>query len=150
MQNSIIHLLYHWSMRTLTVVVCLLLLTPTLAWAYERPNAVSLSGDWDFVAVEPMMDLGRDRDARPDWPTLSPEWDEVIDPERTPPWDADWQPVQVPCAWEQYAGTGYNGAGWYARYLDIPREWCGDGRRSGSKTSSSAPTSATTAAGASS
>jgi len=107
----------------------MLLLYASPALSYERPDAISLSGEWDFVTVEPLIDMVADRVDRPDFPQLSPEWDEVIDPEARPPWNSDWQPVHVPRAWEQYAGTGYNGAGWYVRYVDVPPEWCGDGRR---------------------
>ncbi|MBN2080863.1 hypothetical protein JW859_01525 [bacterium] len=112
------------------ILACLLmcaLITPALA--YERPQAVSLNGGWELAAAEPMIELAENRVDRPDFPQLSPAWDEVIDPRALPPWDSDWQPVAVPAAWEQYLGTGYNGAGWYARYVDIPPEWCGADRR---------------------
>lgn len=105
----------------------ILLLSP--AWAYERPNAISLAGEWDLCLVEPMIDIVTDRAAKPDFPQLSPTWEEVIDPAALPPWDGEWQPVPVPTAWEQVAGLGYNGAGWYARFADIPPEWCGEGNR---------------------
>ncbi len=116
-------------MRTVAYLatVALLLLSP--AWAYERPAAISLAGEWDLCLVEPMIDIAADRAAKPDFPQLSPSWDEVIDLKALPPWDGEWQPVQVPAAWEQVAGVDYNGAGWYARFVDIPPEWCGEGRR---------------------
>ncbi|HES58618.1 MAG TPA: hypothetical protein ENO21_04220, partial [Firmicutes bacterium] len=121
-------------MRTIGTLVlsCLIaasICLPSVAAAYERPGAVSLAGEWEFCPVEPVIDIVPDRYTRPDWPTLCPEWDEVIDPEASPPWDSDWHPVPVPMAWEHYTNAGYNEAGWYARYVDIPREWMEDGKR---------------------
>jgi beta-galactosidase/beta-glucuronidase len=107
--------------------VALLLLSP--AWAYERPDAISLAGVWDLCLVQPMLSSVSGREAKPDSMPDSPTWGEVIDPNALPPWDGEWQPVTVPAAWEQVAGADYNGAGWYARFLDIPPEWCGEGRR---------------------
>lgn len=116
-------------MRTITLLVATAVYLLSPAWAYERPDAVSLAGEWDLCLVEPMLDVVADRAAKPDFPQLSPSWDKVIDSDALPPWDGEWQPVTVPAAWEHVAGIDYNGAGWYARYVDVPPEWCGKGWR---------------------
>ena len=40
---------------------------------------------------------------------------------------ADWQPVEVPAAWEPQnaALSGYDGFAWYRAYVRVPAEWAG-------------------------
>lgn len=105
------------------------------AWAYERPSAVSLGGAWEITPVSPLIDIVAPeyREAkldypRPDFPTLAPKLAEVVPQDAKPPAGAKWQPVSVPCAWEQVLGIDYNKAVWYRRSVDIPAEWLGPGR----------------------
>jgi len=111
------------------LMAVLLIVSASPAFAFERPWADSLAGTWDFTACEPQKDMVRDRSAKPDFPQLSPEWFEVLDKSEIAPWDAEWNPVEVPQAWENFLGHGYNGSGWYARFIDIPGEWLAHDRR---------------------
>ncbi|MCC7478479.1 hypothetical protein IT575_08455 [bacterium] len=110
---------------------CLLALS-SIAQAYERPNAVSLSGKgWQVAPTAPLIDVVENRDDRCDWPTLDPALEEVIPAELmtgdTAPVLAkymnrgiialQWQPIAVPCAWEQVLGIDYNQAGWYRKTI---------------------------------
>lgn len=105
------------------MVLAFVIVFHTTALAYERPGAVSLGGEWEFCPVAPMIDIVPDRYVRPDFPQLSPSWDEVIDPQAAPPADAQWMDVTVPMAWENYLGAGYNEAGWYRKTIRIPEKW---------------------------
>ncbi len=105
------------------------------AIANERPRAVSLSGDWEFCASTPLVEVVADRSKGFDPPQLSPELDELIpesvrtDPHAALPESPEWKAIAVPAAWEQVAGIAYNGAGWYRRSISIPAEWLASGQR---------------------
>ena len=118
------------ALAVLLCAVCLIAIAPRPARAYERPDAVSLAGQWELCTVAPAVDIvdPQYRQAvqdfpRPDFPTLAPSLDQVVPQRICPPRDAQWQPVTVPGAWELAAGIDYNGAGWYRRTVDIPAEW---------------------------
>ena len=124
-------LLYHSPMHRIIplTVVFVLLISTSHALAYARPMAESLAGDWDFTVCEPMVDIVADRAAKPDFPQLNPALDEVLDTAQLPPWDSEWNPVAVTQAWENFTAVDYNGAGWYAKFIDIPGEWLAEDRR---------------------
>jgi len=120
----------------LLLVPAFLLTTTAAALAYERPGAVSLSGQWEVAPVKPLIDLAKPelraatlKCDRPDFPTLAPRLEEVVPSNAKPPADAQWRPITVPCAWEQVLGIDYNYAAWYRRSFQFPEGWlCGDRR----------------------
>ncbi len=131
---------YHMRMRTTPMLPGLViglyfLLTTGAALAYERPDAVSLSGGWEIAPVAPLIDIVAPeyREAkldypRPDFPTLAPQLAQVVPQDARPPASAQWRKIDVPCAWEQVLGIDYNKAAWYKRSVDIPAEWLSAGR----------------------
>lgn len=111
----------------LTGILLISLSRPVLT--YERPRAISLSGEWEFCPAAPLVEVVADRNKGFDPPQLSPELAELIPPGiRKAPYKAlpknpQWKPIAVPAAWEQVAGIAFNGAGWYRRTVHIPAEW---------------------------
>lgn len=117
------------------IISLILMLCTGTAMAFERPNAVSLSGRWEITPVAPLIDLVAPeyRKAkldypRPDFPTLAPALEDVVPSPAIPPDNAQWQSINVPRAWEQVLGIDYNKAAWYRRSVDIPADWLKQGR----------------------
>ncbi len=118
------------AIRTMTILPAFLLILVSAAHAYERPSAVLLSGEgWQVAPTAPLIDVVENREDRCDWPTLDPALSEVIPAELITGETANalakymnrgiialqWQPIAVPCAWEQVLGIDYNQAGWYRK-----------------------------------
>ncbi|NIX58706.1 MAG: hypothetical protein GWN14_22980, partial [candidate division Zixibacteria bacterium] len=43
--------------------------------------------------------------------------------------NAEWGPLIVPAAWEQFTHIDFNGTGWYRREVEIPDEWTKESTR---------------------
>lgn len=118
----------------LITMLMFLLILPVLA--YDRPESISLSGQWEFCAVAPLVEIVADRTGlRFDPPQYRPELAEMIpdnvrrNPLTVLPENSRWIPITVPAAWELVAGIDYNNAGWYRRNIDIPAGWLSENRR---------------------
>jgi hypothetical protein len=102
---------------------------PSQHATYKRPDAISLSGQWQICLVKPLKEVLTARTGTFDPPTASTEVLDAIpasalgDPYGTLPPEARWQPVSVPDAWELVAGIEYNDAGWYRKNITIPKTW---------------------------
>lgn len=114
-------------LRTFGIILILIF----SAHGYQRPDAVSLNGSWEFCAASPLTELVVNRSGSFDPPVHYPELSEVI-PEKFQrslstalPQNPEWQKIQVPAAWELLLGVDYNGAGWYRRTVNIPASWIG-------------------------
>ncbi|MBN2365569.1 MAG: hypothetical protein EH225_06220 [Calditrichaeota bacterium] len=108
-------------------------LLPNL-YAYERPQAISLSGEWQFAPTEPLVSDFSPSSGSFDPPEFSPAPEEVIpptvrkQPENFLPDPTTWIQVTVPSAWEQILSIDYNKAGWYRRDVIFPDSWL-DGKQ---------------------
>jgi hypothetical protein len=102
------------------------------AVGYQRPEAVSLNGQWEFCIESPLTNLVQNRTGSFDPPQYRPGLNEVIpekfrlSPASGLPQDPQWKFINVPAAWEQLEGVDFNGAGWYRRVVNIPQEWIFD------------------------
>ncbi|MCB1186519.1 beta galactosidase jelly roll domain-containing protein [bacterium] len=113
----------------ISLVLTLLMLIPLhAAYAFGRDHAYIVNEGWQLALTDPLTDIVRDRQARPDWPYLSPEIHDLVSPDdnRKAP-DTGWLPAETGRAWEHYGGPGYNGAGWYLNVIDIPQDYYGSG-----------------------
>jgi hypothetical protein len=113
---------------SLAIVFCFL----SNAAGYQRPEAISLNGQWEFCASPPLTDLIQDCSGSFDPPQYHPELNEVI-PEKyqmSPvsglPRNPQWKSITVPAAWEQLTDIDFNGAGWYRRTVNINEDWLSD------------------------
>ena len=102
------------------------------AIGYQRPDAISLNGQWEFCIASPLTNLVQNRTGSFDPPQYCPELNEVIpenfrsSPVSGLPANPQWQSITVPTAWEQLIGIDFNGSGWYRRTVNIPQEWIFD------------------------
>jgi hypothetical protein len=120
---------------TNVIAVAAFMLFALPAWAVTRPSVSEVDSGWELCLCPPLRDIVTDRVLRPDFPQLSPQLTEVVsaqaraNPYAALPDDPQWQPVQVPAAWEQAAGVAYEGAGWYRTTLNVPSAWVAADRR---------------------
>ena len=114
---------------TLQIFILLLIFEISNLLAYQRPHSISLSGTWEFLATDPVVDIVSSRSGSFDPPQYHPDYQEIIpaemqkNPLKYIDPQSNWKKIKVPSAWELVAGIEYNSAGWYRKDFAIPVDW---------------------------